>query len=383
MVSKSLKLIISLLALLSPLIVASERTFGSNPATAQVVPSVTLSISPSLPAAGAAVTFRAQISFRYPNLKYRFAFGDGAQTDWQDGSQTTHSYRAPGRYLAYVDIGAPENGLVKQLAGTIRQPIQVSAAALGPVELSASPARVGAASRSVRVSQPARVAVTLSVSPTSIQTESPVTFTATVDGEASRLRYRFFYGDGSSPSAWQNDNQTIHKYSVAGSYPAYVEVARTNRGRLLGVARSGTTQIDVNSSLAVTPSPSPDKTGVAATETATPGSLNPSGETVPAANTSPVSSAASSIFNSLRRDWWMYLLALLTILIGYLLAKFLLTSEPSFRAFPDPGSAEVRGGTQGLAIDGEVILRPNIAEGKYLVFTDGSPVVKNLRREDA
>jgi PKD domain-containing protein len=431
-------------------VVGGERAYGpvDNNSSIAPVPRVTLSAAPSSQAAGRAVTFRAQITSRDPNLKYRFTFADGAQTGWQDSSETSHAYRTAGTYRAYVDIGGAENGRVKQLGGSVRQPIQVLSAALGPVELAASPApveagksvtlnarvgstdpnvryrfafgdgsRVGAwqnssqtthtysasgtypaavdvgvatggtvrqmasARRSVEVSPLARIAVTLSASPTSTQTGNNVTFTAKADS-GTKWRYRFFYGDGSSSSGWQSDPQTVHKYSVAGSYPAYVEVTGTGRGRQLA-ARSGTSQISVTSTLAVTPSSSPRNQAGSVTQPSTSGGLDQTGQKSPAVNPSRLSSLLKSIGEALRSNWWKLLLVLALLIVAYKLLIPLFKPSTTFRAFSDPGGSELEGGAQGLNIDSRVILRPNVADGKYLVFTDGPQVVKNIRREDA
>ncbi|MDQ5845877.1 MAG: PKD domain-containing protein, partial [Acidobacteriota bacterium] len=437
-------------------VVAPERAYGddNNPPIARV-PSVTLSAAPRSQAAGRAVTFQAQITSRYPDLKYRFTFADGTQTGWQDSSETSHAYRTAGTYLAYVDIGAAENGRVKQLGGSVRQPIQVLPAALGPVELSASPAPVeagksvtlnarvssndpnvryrfvfgdgsragnwqnssqtthkysasgsypaavdvglatggsirpiGSARRSVEVSSPPRVAVTLNASPTSIQTGDSVTFTAKADSGNNKLRYRFFYGDGSSSSGWQSNAQTVHSYSEAGSYPAYVEVAGTRNGRQLSVVRSGTSEISVTSPLAVTPSPSPGNPAGPTTQTSRPGGAeqnggDQTGQTSSEGNSSSSSLLLTSIGDAARRNWWKLLLVVALLLFAYKLLMPLFKPATSFRAVTDPGGSELQGGAKGLNIDSRVILRPNIAEGKYLVFTDGPHVVTNIRREDA
>jgi PKD repeat protein len=432
-------------------VVAPARAYGDDDNNARV-PSVTLSAAPRSQAAGRAVTFKALITSRYPNLKYRFTFADGAQTDWQDSSETAHSYKTAGTYLAYVDIGGVKNGRVQRLGGSVRQPIQVLLAPFGPAELFASPApvevgksvtlkarvastdpnvryrfafgdgsRVGAwqnssqtthrysasgtypaavdigiatggtvrqmasARRSVEVSPvaPARIAVTLDASPTSIEPGNSVTFTAKVDAGTNKLRYRFFYGDGSSSSGWQSNPQTVHRYSEAGNYPVYVEATGTSNGRQLAVARSGTSQINVTSSLAVTPSPSPGNPAGSLTQPSPRGGLDQTDQTSPVVNPSRISSLLTSIADAFRRNWWKLLLLLALLLAAYKLLIPLFKPATSFRAVTDPGGSELEGGAQGLNIDSRVILRPNIAEGKYLVFTDGPHVVKNIRREDA
>lgn len=91
------------------------------------VPSVKLLADPTTVATNSSVSFTAQLSQSYPNLKYRFVFADGAQTDWQDASQTSHRYAAAKTYLAFVDVGEGSGGSVKRIGGSPRQPIQVTA----------------------------------------------------------------------------------------------------------------------------------------------------------------------------------------------------------------------------------------------------------------
>src|SRR6476646_4609554 len=57
------------------------------------VPNVKLSASPTSVEVNRLVSFSAQLSHRYQNLKYRFVFGDGSGTGWQDEARATHSYR--------------------------------------------------------------------------------------------------------------------------------------------------------------------------------------------------------------------------------------------------------------------------------------------------
>src|SRR5262245_12464378 len=54
------------------------------------VPSVTFTASPSNPREGELVKFIAQPSGPYPNLEYRFVYGDGAVSAWQTGAQSEH-----------------------------------------------------------------------------------------------------------------------------------------------------------------------------------------------------------------------------------------------------------------------------------------------------
>ena len=412
------------------------------------IPRVSLSAAPTPVTAGQIVSFTAQIDSQYPNLKYRFSFGDGAQTSWQDSPAATHAYQAPGTYLAYVDIGAGSGSAVRRLGGSPRRSIGVISIPLGPVELFVNPSPVdagqpvtltarlnatdsnfryrftfgdgtqggwqvgpqtvhvyptagsfgayvevgrssnrgiqplGSAGRPVQVlskTPPSSVSVSLNANPTSVQPGALVTFDARVTGNTSNLKYRFVYGEGSSSSGWQDSRQVTHKYSGTGNYSAFVEVGRTSGGRLAVIATSGPRQINVSTTGVVSPSPSPSPT---ATVSASPSP----GSSIAIGDASPAASPGLSLWpleEDFKRNWWVYLLiALLLLFAAYKLWQWIAGPRPSVRAFADTGEGEVIAGAKGLAIDSEVILRPNISEGEYLIHTDDPNLVKKLRREN-
>lgn len=438
-------------------VVAAERVFAdpgrSVPLPAPRVPRVSLSSAPATAVAGRPVTFSAQLSSSYPNLKYRFAFGDSTQTGWQDSSETTHAYPAAGAYMAYVDIGAIDSGTMKQLGGSVRKPVQVTYAPLGPVELVVTPMpaevgqlvtfntrvvssdpniryrfafgdgpirgwqsspqttheyssagnysayveigvvsnqgirQVGNARRAVQVAARAPGGVDLVINPPSIAIGNVMTFTARTSSREPNLKYRFFYGDGSPPSGWQDNIHGAHKYAVPGSYSAYVEVARIKDGRLSKVTTSSTTQISVTADEATTTAPiaSPDSSLSPGSNVIS--STSPGGPITIGNTSSPFWQQRLSIqrlfTGRLEDDWWKYaLLALLLAFVGYTVLRWLLVPRPTFRAFADAGRSEIGGGLRDLSINSEVTLGPNISEGQSLVYTEGPNVVKSVRRED-
>jgi len=166
------------------------------------IPDVKLGISSRSVEVNRPVTFSAQLSRRYPGILYRFYFGDGSDSGWQNGSSATHSYRAANSYKAYVDIGVPSVGPIKQAGGSQREPIEV----IEP--------------RSVQAT------VTLSANPRSAQENQPVTFVARAIPETGKARYRFDFGDQSSTD-WQSGARASHQYKSAGKYSARVEVLVT------------------------------------------------------------------------------------------------------------------------------------------------------------
>ena len=97
-----------------------------TPSPSPLVPGVKLAAQPTSVTTTQTVNFAAQLSHSYPNIKYRFEFGDGSQTGWQERPQATHTYRSPDTYYTYVDIGAANYGSVKQVGGSERKPIQVT-----------------------------------------------------------------------------------------------------------------------------------------------------------------------------------------------------------------------------------------------------------------
>ncbi|HMG72727.1 MAG TPA: PKD domain-containing protein, partial [Pyrinomonadaceae bacterium] len=171
--------------------------------TTPTLPEVKLLAKPTSVKPDSPVNFKAELSRDYPNLKFRFVFADGSQTDWQDSQLTTHSYRSPGTYQAYVDIGLGNGRSVKREGGSPRRPIEVTSA-------------------------PAPIAVQLKANRVAVQAKDEVTFVAQADPAGPNLGYRFSFGDRSKSTEWQTSPQTKHAYSSSGTYAAGVEVRAMN-----------------------------------------------------------------------------------------------------------------------------------------------------------
>jgi len=90
------------------------------------IPDVRLIVKPSSIEVNQPVTFVAELSPQARNFSYRFVFDDGSKTEWQPEPKTSHAYSIPKTYRAYVDIGLPMNGVIKQLGGSKRQTITVA-----------------------------------------------------------------------------------------------------------------------------------------------------------------------------------------------------------------------------------------------------------------
>lgn len=417
------------------------------------VPRVSLSVAPNPAVVGQPVTFNAQITESYPGIKYRFVFGDKDQTAWQDQLQTTHAYALAATYQAYVDIGAEENGSIKPLRGSAREPIRVNAQQPVSVDLTADPATVevgrrvtfdahavsrdpnlryrfvfgdgspstdwlsssqatheyaspntymayvqigssanrfaspiiSSARQPIRVIGAQRLSVDLIVDPTTVKTEIPVTFTAQVDSKDTKIRYRFFYGDRSA-SDWQVVPKSRHKYSVADTYFAYVEAELPNNNQ--GIKVGGTSkakQVIVTSSGTPTPTPTPTPTltPVSSPASSTGVKLSSSPGVSPKSSSEPFLGSTPTDQGSFGRNWWKYLLiALLIFFLGYRIYRLLFATRPTFRPLRDGGSSEVDEGTKPLAIDSQILLRPDIADGQFRVSTGEPDFVRSVRREN-
>jgi hypothetical protein len=364
-------------------VVSPEIQGGDDPR--RVVPRVTLIARPNQVTAGERVNFNAQLASSYPGIKYRFSFGDGAQTDWQDSAATSHMYAARGNYLSYVDLGLG-NGLgIRQVGGSPRQAIVVRDRTLPPPTPTPTPYVEG--DRSLGNVQ-------LLANPTSIQSGGAVTFSARLELPRPNVRYRFSFGDGST-TAWQSDATSAHTYAVAGDYRATVEAGRWINGRLVASVTSNTRMIRVTSIIpAPTPTPTPTDGTNAPTPTpgpqtspTQPGGPTPSPSTTgsPGINVGPVLPDDSDPRGPLPNNWWVYLLIiLLLIYVGYQTYRSLFIPRASFHPNRDIGTSEVdaTSATKGLSITSQVLLRPNVSEGEYVVDTDEGNIVRSVRREN-
>jgi PKD domain len=198
-----------------PRVTASQSR--PTPTPLPPVPNVKLSASPTSVEINRPVSFSAQLSRRYQNLKYRFVFGDGSATGWQDEAKATHSYRAANTFKAYVDIGVFSNGSVKQAGGSARESINV-----------AVPPR------------PVPAEVKLSASPASIDSGKSVTFRARASAPSPNAKYRFDFGDKSA-TAWQANPAATHRYRAAGKYSARVELRVASTSNASPTASDSTT----------------------------------------------------------------------------------------------------------------------------------------------
>lgn len=467
-----------------------------SPTPTPVVPGVKLVATPTQVEINRQVEFAARPSHSYPNLKYQFVFGDGSQTEWQDRPQTTHSYRSAGSYQAYVDLGLGNAGVVKQMGGSLRQAIKVTApppsnltvdltanketvqakdevefsarvdsgepgvryrfdfgdrsgpnswqdsprskhvyssagAYAARVEVRVMDSRSGsrtAGSKPLRIKvEPAAVAgVNLSVTPRSVLAGLPVYFHATADSANSKTRYRFSFGDGSSPSTWKTTPEATHIYSLAGDYPVFVEVGAAANRSVGAIAASGKKRVEVLPlipPIPATPTPSPiagaspspfdrESPTPGASPSVTPPSPTPvesasplnGGDTpspTPDASGSPLNEGGTSSpsptlsptgeptlspppdGDGRLNDWWMYVLLVAVILFGgYQGWKYFYAPRPTLVSNIDPGKSTLDAEGGPLSINFQVELDPNVTGGQFTVDPTEGSLIKSERKSD-
>lgn len=347
-------------------------------------PQVSLIATPVRVSPGRQVSFSAQTSWSYPNLRYRFSFGDGRTSGWQDSPRANYAYQNDGRYSAYVDIG---DGTA-QLGGSTRKEIDV-------------------------VSQILPFNVWLTANPTTVRARQPVTFVARALPVNDTTKYRFFFGDSQS-TGWQASSQARHVYANSGSYRARVDARQLDSGRTAN-ATSAPTVVAVGRTPPPTPTPgptprpspqptpasSPTPVGSPSPNNNSSPSPSPTSSSSPVGSTSPSpvasgsptptgtkenggsssSSGGDSRWLGSSEDWWKYLLILALILfLIYQLSGLLFVARPTFAPFSDPGASVVSDSERGLPIDFQLVLNPNVSTAAYAVETTEPSLVKNADR---
>jgi hypothetical protein len=336
------------------------------------VPSVTFTASPSNAREGDLVKFIAQPSGPYPNLEYRFVYGDGSVSAWQTGAQSDHVYQRAGKFFAYVDIGDGK----QRLGGSARKQIAIG---------SSRPLTV-----SMTATQPARAG-------------RPVAFNARAFPKSVNAKYQFTFGDGQQ-SLWQVNPQAQHVYKTGGSYSAFVQVNQSDNSGS-STAKSNPTLVSVQPTSGPTPNPSPQPTpGPSDSPTPTP-EPSPSPTDSPSPNSSPSvvdsptpgtgtvtgtaspSSSSPSFDNGNQNNggvtsirWWYWLLAGLLLLLLFKATGYLFVAKPTFAAFSDPGVAGISNKKGLLPLDFQLVLNPNVSAGDYSVTSETPHLVTNSER---
>ena len=350
-------------------------------------PRVDLSASPSPARPGQAIAFVAQPSGPYPNLQYRFNYGDGTQSNWQTSATVEHAYARPGNYSAYVDIG----NATQRIGGSARKQITVTSVPLS---------------------------VSLRATPLPAQAKRPVIFNATVSPNVVNATYQFSFGDGEPPVV-QTSPQVQHVYKNSGSYRAFVKVSQSGSPASAGQSNPIVLNIQPVSTTAPTASgtptsratPSPPPSGTPAQTPSTspagspsPGSPSSTPEGSPPSTSPPTASDSSSpnvagpvvstspsgpspsLDNRNQTNsglasirWWHWLLAALLLLSVFKASGYLFTAKPTFAAFSDPGVATA-GNRKSLPLDFQLVLNPNISAGDYSVMSEAPQLITDRNR---
>jgi len=334
-------------------------------------PGVTLSASPAPAKSGETIKFSAQLSGPYPNIQYRFVYGDGSSSAWQSSPQTQHSYARAGDYSAFVDISDSKS----RIGGSPRKQIQVRS----DEKLSAS----------------------LTATPIPARRGKPVTFSARASPAAAGTRYRFNFGDGTG-TLWQSDSLAQHAYASSGRYRAFVQVQTLNAQNT-----AVSPALSIRSVSDQTPGPDPRQTPTPDSSPApTPdASPTPDGSPTPTPDASPMptgsngtnsngtnsngtnstgtnetsstSGSANSLGNWSRSTWWYLLIAALILFLLYQASGLLFAAQPTFVPFADAGAAAVAHEKGLLPIDFQMVLEPNVAGADYSVTTSEARLVTN------
>ena len=284
------------------------------------IPDVRLILTPSSVDVNQPVTFVAELSSPARNFSYRFVFDDGSKTEWQTTPKATHAYSIPKTYRAYVDIGLPMNGVIKQLGGSKRHTITVAANQFGNQNENTN----GNRNKNQNSNRPNdnrdgnRNGNTRANVNRNVNGNSNVTSNSNVTGNSN--------GNGNS--------------NVTGNLKANSKANTNTRGNANG---------NRNANANVTPQASATSSAV------------PSGNT----NDSP-------------DDWWKYLVFLpLLMLAGYKAMTFFLLPRPTFVAHPKAGNAKA----SGLTFDSQVDVDPNV-DGAFKIDATGGNLIKAKRTSD-
>ena len=342
-----------------------ERIGGSVRLAIQILPAaaplreVTLSAKPSRIEERQLVSFTASLTGKATDPRYRFVFGDKSPaTGWQTSSLMGHRYPTAGDYTAHVEVRVLNNPSAPQVVSS------------APILIKVKPA--------------ATQAVSLDANPTSVMENLPVLFRAKVGSPGSNIRYRFNFGDGSTPTAWTGKAVETHAYARAGNYAPYVEIGRATTGPINAIA-SSTRQVTVSgfspsANATPTPSPSPGTaTGTRDTPSVGSNTSNTGGTTASSDGSSKGQSPDGLPGPS--SNWWIYLLIALALFAGYQAWKWLTVPRPTFHPRLDPGVSQV-GVEKPLSIDLQLQLNPDIAAGEYGIKSDEASFIKSERKSD-
>jgi hypothetical protein len=94
--------------------------------------SLVFHVEPSRVRVNEPVSLSAEFPAKERHIQYRFQFGDGGPSDWQDEGRITHSYSA-GTYQPVAEVGVLLDGVVYPLVTAVPQKLEVIASPSNPV----------------------------------------------------------------------------------------------------------------------------------------------------------------------------------------------------------------------------------------------------------
>ena len=297
--------------------------------TVQVV-RMRFSVTPQGTEMGVPVLLKASSAAKDRNLRYRFIYGDGTQSSWQDSDETQHVYSVDGNFTARAEIAFADS---PDPVDSVSQVITVKAVAPSSVTFLASPARVEAGEQ--------------------------VTLSARFDARGRQIQYRFVYDDGTE-SNWQDHPQLTHSYEgkpTRQTYRPYVKVGFLLDGQLNPLVDSQTKTVQV-----------------AAAQTRS----NPSTPT-----------PTPTVVDPRPPPDWVKILAFIALgllVIGTLVGLSRAVKnrfsrpKPTFVAHADVGTASVVQTSAKHLIDFEVLVDPNLRGGSHRVILAGPVLVRDPRR---
>ena len=298
--------------------------------TVQVV-RMRLSVTPSETEVGVPVWLKATSVSKDRNLRYRFSYGDGKQSSWQDSDEIRHVYSVAGNYTGTAEIAFADT----------------------PDPLDSVPSQV------ITVAAVAPSSVRFFANPTTVKADKPVTFTARFNAKGRQIQYRFVYGDGKE-SDWQDAPEQTHSYegkSTDQTYSSYVKVGFLMDGQLYPLVNSDTRTVQV-----------------AAVQT-------------PSSPTTPTPTVSEPLPPSI--DWVKILafIALGLLIIGTLIGLTRAVQnrfskpKPTFVAYADVGAASTIQTSAMPLIDFQLLVDPNLRGGSHQLILGGPVLVRGQRRD--
>ena len=288
-----------------------------TPTPLPAVPNVKLSVTPASVEVNRSVSFRAELSRAFPNLRYKFAFADGSDTGWQAESYATHAYRSPNTYQPYVEIGIFANGFVKQAGRSERRSIVI----------------------------------------TKLNTDGNSNGNKNLNGNRNTNQPGNSNNRNGNTNRPDNSNQNRNGNANIPSNLNDNGSTNVNRG-------GANSNININTN------------ANANSNTTSSGNLN--GNASPTASAT-ASETPLAIGPAEPTGWWKYLIIIAAIILfaAYKAASYIFVPRPTFVPRADPGEASVGG--QNLGFDLQMDVDPNVDGGDFKIQTESDSLIKTER----